>query len=343
MKIKKQKGYTLIELLLYLGVVVLIISGIYSFYNKVQTNIKATNLSNNLRMIDNQIAATYNILGGFTTLTNANIIAANIPPKEMVVDANNIQNTLGGALTFGTATVGSVAGYSITLTKLSSYACNKLATLDFASIVQEVAINGTTVKVANGPLTPAQIATTASKCATSESNTLIYRNILLTANLDATGTTSVTRNKETAYNIPTIGNPSAGISPSCAGGATWNNSFCSCPAGTEWNGSSCVTFGTTTQPGWCQRGQGWASDSKVCAALPHGTSSNTYAGGRNLPGSVTTTPAETIAVGKTIPAANSEVVGGRTITSPIGVTTDTNVQVCVNGSWDASVLRCVTP
>lgn len=344
MKIRKKiNGFTLIELLLYVGLVALLSIGIYSYYNKKQTNATVYNLTKNLTLIDKGVIDIYSTVASFTTLNNTFAISSKIVPPNIVSGASNISDQFGGSITIATATITGNPGYSMTLDTIPSYACTKLATTAFASYVQEVAINGLTVKTAGAPITSAQIPNIAAQC-NNTNNTIVYRNLLVPTLQDAVGSAATTRNKETPYYIATVGSPSTGVGPVCAGGSTWNGSFCSCPANTEWSGSACITFGTTSpQAGWCPRGQGWLPDTKICAALPNGSSTNQYNSGRNLPGSITTPVVQTTVGGQIAPAPGTEVIAGKTVTWTIGNVDNTTVQVCVNGSWDATTRRCITP
>jgi type II secretory pathway pseudopilin PulG len=342
-KLTKSHGFTLIELLLYVGIVAIMTIAIYGFYSKRQVDSMVHTLSNNLEIIDNGVLAAYSTSSGFGALNNTFAIAADIIPKELIIDANNAGNTFGGNIILGSTVVSGNPGYSITLDKMPSYACTKLATSNFVAKIQEIYINSVIVKTAGASLNPTQIVAIAAQC-NNPLNTIMFNNTLLSSPLDATGTSSSVRAKELPYYIATVGSPSAAVGPACVGGSAWNGSFCSCPVNTEWNGSTCVTFNTQTpQPGWCQRGQGWLPETKICVPLPHGSSSNLYSGNRNLPGSITTPPIQTLVGGQIIPVAGTEVLAGRTITWGAGQVDDTTVQVCVNGNWSVTYKRCVTP
>lgn len=346
---KKNLGFTLLEIMLTVGIIAIISIGIYSFYNKQSENAKIVTLTNYLNVIDSSLKNSFSSSTDFTLLNNSFLINSNIIPTEMVQNTTTINNLFGGQIVLASATVSAVPGYSLTFDKISPDVCTKLSTTQFSAKVQEIVINGTTVKTANGPLTPTQIAQIAANCVNTN-NTIVFRDIMINPNMDAIGNPNASRSKELPVYIPTIGNPStSGASSTCAGGTTWNGSFCSCPINTEWNGNACIAFGTTTQPGWCPRGQGWLPGTRTCAALPNGSSSNIYSEGRNLPASITTGPVQNATdptqsiTGKTIPAAKSEVIAGKTIMSPEGQLDNTSVQVCVNGIWNATANRCVTP
>ena len=394
MKIKNkhaQAGFTLLELILYVGIVALTMISVYKFYHKKEIDTKVYVLNKNLQVIDNSIQGTFPVIGGtyspitnFSSLTSAFAIGANMIPQSMVIDANNIGNDFGGTLTFSAVTVSGTAGYAITLTNIPTDACAKLATSSYGANVQEIAINGTTLKTANAALTNAQLITITAACS-STTNTIAFRNVLLTMPTTPVGSTTPVRAKEQPYYIPTVGSTATSVGFACAGGSVWNGSFCSCPAGTQWNGSSCIAFGASTQPGWCPRGQGYAPGTKTCAVLPAttasykhwnlaatppsavgntspgnvlsavGSSGNVYLGGRNYSSTITTAPQQTVAAQPAAPAAGQTTywsasnpytqpaVGGQNFTWAAGHLDGVTVPTCVNSTWNATYLRCVTP
>lgn len=345
LKIRKDKGYTLIELLLYIGIVAILGITIFSFYTKRSEETRINNLTRVFQEIDTNVNNSLAAINAYSGLNNNFLTSSRLVPNEMILNNNTITNTLGGTLDITPVTINGNSGYALSVTFLSPSVCTKLATTDYASKIQQVLVNGTIVKAANTPLTPQAIALTAQNCS-ANNNTVVFRNSPNLAFLDAGGLGS-NRVKEQPQYISTIGTPSAsGLSSSCAGGTTWNGSFCSCPTGTEWNGGSCIAFNTTTQPGWCPRGSGWIPGTKTCAVLPNGSSSNQYIAGKNLPDVITTSATDTLRQGMTIPATRTDIITGRSIISPIGNIDDNptqaTVQVCVNGYWDTSANRCVT-
>lgn len=344
-KIKKESGYTLIELLLYIGIVAVLGITVFSFYTKKQEETKINNLTRVFQEIDVNVNNSLAAIISYSGLNNGFLTSSKLVPNEMIVNNNTISNTLGGTLDISPFTVNGNPGYALSANFLSPSVCTKLATTKYASDVQQVLVNDTIVKAANTALTPQAIALIAQKC-TENNNTVMFRNAPNSAFLDGNGL-GENRVKEQPQYISTVGTPSAsGLSSSCAGGTTWNGSFCSCPTGTEWNGGSCVAFNTVNQPGWCPRGSGWLPGTKTCAVLPNGSSSNQYVAGKNLPNVIDTPVTDTLRQGMTIPTTRTEVITGRNIVSPNGNIDDNptqaTVQVCINGSWNPTANRCVT-
>lgn len=342
-KIKKQNGFTLIELILYLGITILLTIGIYTYYQNRKVDAILYTMNNNLSQIDKSINAMYSTVASLTSLNNQFAIETNIIPKEMVIGIDKISNKLGGFMTIASSTIAGNPAYSMTFDGLSGNACSKIATNNFSTKMQEISVNGVIVKSNAGSITPAQINASTKECKIV-SNTVVYKNILPITMLDPVGSTAPIRVKEAPQYIASVGFLSTGASGSCGGGTTWNGSFCSCPIATEWNGSACIAFNTTTpQAGWCQRGQGWTPINKICSALPNGSSGNSYVAGRNIPQIIVAPPTQTVPGGQIVSAITTEVIAGRTITSPVGQLDNNTVQVCVNGAWDVTSRRCITP
>ena len=287
----KKNGFTLLEILLYVGMIALLMAAVIRFYIKKDIDARVYTMTNYMVLIDRSVGDSYSSSLNYMTLSNAAAIASNLIPSEIVSKTGMIGNLFGGSVTLTPSTVGASPAYSITLNQVPNYACTKFATGFFANYVQSVTVNGISVKTAGLPVTSAEIANAAASCVQKQ-NTISFINFIVPPVLDAVGSIGLVRNKEVPYHISTIGNPSSGIAPSCLGGSSWDGSFCSCPSGTSWNGTSCLAFGSVTpQPGWCPLGEGWAQDTQTCVLLPQtalqlaqvNPSTTPWTGGNALP------------------------------------------------------------
>lgn len=355
----KQNGYTLLETILVIAIILIMTVSIFAFYNKLRTDEMVSLLSQDMIIIDNGVEAAYQSLGSggaLSTVSNTFAISSNIIPTQLAYSSSGISNTFGGDIVLAPAMVSTISGmtngYSMTLSGVPSSACAKIATSNFSSYVQDVLINGTQVKTNGALYTGSDTANIASLCL-GNSNTIVFENALKTPIPGACTAGSpclAVRGKALPQYVATISNSPAVAPSSCSGGTSNNGSFCACPSGTSWNGSACVAFGSTSpQPGTCPFGQGWLPDTKTCAALPHGASSGYYAAwsggsGKYLPTVTNANPAfQTSSGGTSLPSSYSEVIAGRTITSTAGYNDNLNVEVCVNGTWNATAQRCETP
>lgn len=162
---KAKKGFTLVEILLVVGFIAIATIGIYVVYQKVneggQTNTEARNL-------DTIRAGVKNLWGvnrDYSTLTDAGVIAARIPPSSMTNNgtAATMQNSFGGAVTVAPVSRngGSNNAFTITYNNVPAGVCTKLVPTSGAQF-DEVTVGGTVVK-AYGTNT-LNAATTATSC-----------------------------------------------------------------------------------------------------------------------------------------------------------------------------------
>lgn len=146
---KAKKGFTLVEILLVVGFIAIATIGIYVVYQKVneggQTNTEARN-------IDTIRAGVKNLWGvnrDYSTLTNAGVIAARIPPNSMTNNgtATSMQNSFGGAVTIDPVARngGNNNAFTITYNNVPAGVCTKLVPTSGAQF-DEVTVGGTVVK-----------------------------------------------------------------------------------------------------------------------------------------------------------------------------------------------------
>lgn len=171
MKIKRKKGFTLVEILLVVGFIALAGIGIYSVYNKVNMSNKSLNESRNINLIKAGIKNIYGSSQGYTGLTNTVLNDARATPDSMraipyISPDNNITNSFGGAVTVLPVTLGGAGlnnGFEITYPKVPGEVCSRLVTMMDKNI-EQITVAGTIVKTyGTGNL---NVATLATQCAT---------------------------------------------------------------------------------------------------------------------------------------------------------------------------------
>ncbi|HCK7693142.1 TPA: prepilin-type N-terminal cleavage/methylation domain-containing protein [Salmonella enterica] len=147
-KRKSKKGFSLLELLLVLGIIAALVVAAFIVYPKVQASQRAQAESNNIATIQAGVKALYTSASSFTGLTNTVAVQAKIFPDNMLSGAGNAAKpinafkgnvTLAAAGNFYTAKVGSKV-----------------------------------VKAADGTL---DVAATAAACNNATSNTLVFTSI----------------------------------------------------------------------------------------------------------------------------------------------------------------------
>ncbi|HBI4815104.1 TPA: prepilin-type N-terminal cleavage/methylation domain-containing protein [Salmonella enterica subsp. enterica serovar Pullorum] len=147
-KRKSKKGFSLLELLLVLGIIAALVVAAFIVYPKVQASQRAQAESNNIATIQAGVKAFYTSASSFTGLTNTVAVQAKIFPDNMLSGTGNAAKpinafkgnvTLAAAGNFYTAKVGSKV-----------------------------------VKAADGTL---DVAATAAACNNATSNTLVFTSI----------------------------------------------------------------------------------------------------------------------------------------------------------------------
>lgn len=179
-KRKSKKGFSLLELLLVLGIIAALVVAAFIVYPKVQASQRAQAESNNIATIQAGVKALYTSASSFTGLTNTVAVQAKIFPDNMLSGTGNTAkpiNAFKGNVMLAAAATGpsSAAGSSFTITysNVPAAECVKIATAAAGNFY--IATVGTkVVKAAGGML---DVAATASACSNATSNTLVFTSI----------------------------------------------------------------------------------------------------------------------------------------------------------------------
>lgn len=179
-KRKSKKGFSLLELLLVLGIIAALVVAAFIVYPKVQASQRAQAESNNIATIQAGVKALYTSASSFTGLTNTVAVQAKIFPDNMLSGSGTAAkpiNAFKGNVTLVAANTGpsSAAGSSFTITydNVPAAECVKIATAA-AGNFYTTKIGSRTVKAADGTL---DVAATASACSNATSNTLVFTSI----------------------------------------------------------------------------------------------------------------------------------------------------------------------
>ena len=302
MKNNKIKGFTLVEILILIGAITLIVIAIYSNFSRKSSQQTALTQSIYLEQLSSSINNIFASSDNLAVLTPTNAIASGVVPPAMIKDPNTIVNLFGGTIQFSTFAT-TPPSYGVILSEVPRVSCGFLVTTEYSNIADRIIVNTTTLKAPGSVTTSALVGNAAAAC-DNDFNTVEFRNIIERSN-DLI-VVNPTRNKEDPKYIPSIASNITGPVPSCAGGSSWNGSFCGCPVLTQWNGNNCIPF-------------------------PSGPPANVvYLGGRYVPnvgyaGGVQQTPAQ---MGNACTAAGGNFNG-------------TYCDKCENGTWNGS--KCVTP
>lgn len=178
-KRKSKKAFSLLELLLDLGIIAALVVAAFIVYPKVQALQRAQAESNNIATIQAGVKALYTSASSFTGLTNTVAVQAKIFPDNMLSGSGTAAkpiNVKGNVTLAATATgPSSAAGSSFTITydNVPAAECVKIATAA-AGNFYITTVGTKVVKAAGGTL---DVAATAAACTNATSNTLVFTSI----------------------------------------------------------------------------------------------------------------------------------------------------------------------
>lgn len=256
----KEKGFTLVELLLIIGLIALASIGIYQKYKKVTTQTNTKLEVQDLYALTNKIGNAYQNSNNLTSLNNTTAIANGLVPQELI-NVPNIISRYGGTITLSPQLVAGQPGFEIRINNIRPDDCSAVGLSEYADKVDEVFVNATSQKTTGTSLTPANRTSIISACQTATS-IAFRKQMIYNSGVDNYIQTRLTQTDK--YYIPTIKSNVTGAA-ACAGGSTWNGSFCSCPTNTEWNGSTCLSTTIITN---CGYGVGATVGGGACTPLP---------------------------------------------------------------------------
>jgi type II secretory pathway pseudopilin PulG len=165
MKIKRTKGYTLIEILLVTGFVSVASIGVYTIFNKAKDISIANNEAKIVEHFRTEIARMYENSPSYLGLDNAAVNAAKVTPTNMTTaNPNEIVNKFGGAINITPINYASIAnsGFRITYPNIRISSCPHMA-LSLMGGFNSISVNGTVVKnYGDGTINPGALATACS-------------------------------------------------------------------------------------------------------------------------------------------------------------------------------------
>ena len=153
---RQQRGFSLVELMIVLGISAVLILGVYSLYTSIDSSQETQTEAQNIQAIATKIKSIYAGRNTYTGLATANIVTANGFPMNML-DGTTPYNAWGGAVT---TTINATAGFDITYPDVPAANCQELVNA-VANMFRNITIGATAVKTA-GALNAATLATTCN-------------------------------------------------------------------------------------------------------------------------------------------------------------------------------------
>lgn len=177
---KNQKGVTLIETLMVIGLALGMATIGYNLYQKAQEGNKTNKAINEVSQVQQAVARMYQSNPNVSTIANSVLSTANAWPSTMVSSGAGtagavIKNAFGGNVTVapstGTAPLNSTNFYQMTFNDIPQQACVDIANA-VASNFYLATINDTSVKsVSELSANPSLVAT---NCSSLSANTLVF-------------------------------------------------------------------------------------------------------------------------------------------------------------------------
>ncbi|HFG6584696.1 TPA: type 4 pilus major pilin, partial [Salmonella enterica subsp. enterica serovar Agona] len=177
---KSKKGFSLLELLLVLGIIAALVVAAFIVYPKVQASQRAQAESNNIATIQAGVKALYTSASSFTGLNNSVAVQAKIFPDNMLSGSGSAAkpiNAFKGNVVVASADTGPSAAtgssFTITYENVPAAECTKIITAA-AGNFYIAQVGDATVKEAGGTL---NVAATAAACSDANSNKLVFTSI----------------------------------------------------------------------------------------------------------------------------------------------------------------------
>lgn len=98
-----KKGYSLLELVLVLGIIAALIVGAFIVYPKVSSSMKVNKEIKNMTFVINGLVNLYNGKSDLTGISTIVAINAKLVPNDMIIPGNSVslRNTWGGIVSIG--------------------------------------------------------------------------------------------------------------------------------------------------------------------------------------------------------------------------------------------------
>ncbi|HEI8485815.1 TPA: prepilin-type N-terminal cleavage/methylation domain-containing protein [Morganella morganii] len=177
---KSKKGFSLLELLLVLGIIAALVVAAFIVYPKVQASQRAQAESNNIATIQAGVKALFTSASSFTGLTNSVAVQAKIFPDNMLSGSGSAAkpiNAFKGNVTLAADKTGPSgadgSSFTITYENVPASECTKIITAA-AGNFYIAQVGDATVKEAGGTL---NVAATAAACSDANSNKLVFTSI----------------------------------------------------------------------------------------------------------------------------------------------------------------------
>jgi prepilin-type N-terminal cleavage/methylation domain-containing protein len=177
-KLKKQKGFTLLELLAVLIIIAILGMGLYFTLARVQASSDANTEGKHIDLVTSAVKQLYAGSNNFTKVTTAYVVQSGAVPADLLSGGGSttstgttINNKWNGTITVTPTTVGGATidnAFTITDTQVPQDVCVKLAT-NTGNNYLVVTVNGTSIR-AYGDVTAIDPTAAVQQCQSSTTN-----------------------------------------------------------------------------------------------------------------------------------------------------------------------------
>lgn len=173
LRLAKQRGFSLLEIILYLAVAGVMSYIIYSVFGGASATAAVKRETDNMAYVASRLPRIFASQGNYAGITTATMIAAKAFPDSMApAGATVVSNSFKGGVTVAPANIlGTNDGFAITSTGIPQDACGEIASTS-ANAFTQIAINGTVVRSLASP--NVQVTATAAACNDPSNNTIVF-------------------------------------------------------------------------------------------------------------------------------------------------------------------------
>lgn len=128
MNIKKGKGFTLVEVILVIGLALIIIASVFLYYSKTELENKTKESINDLAFIKGAVDQLYYSQLDYKNINETQLINAGVIPQKML-KVNRIMNPFGGVIQISGSGGSYYTRYNVFYSNIPSAACIKIASM----------------------------------------------------------------------------------------------------------------------------------------------------------------------------------------------------------------------
>ena len=378
---KRNNGFSLIELLLIVSIIVVIFISGFKFWenqratiNSNQTVATLNNLSNVVKKSLSFSNQSQFVSGTLTSTALNSIIASAIEAKyrngSQFVTPSGVLTVAYGGLLITNAALNQNFGVNFTISNMNRKNCALLVSSDIKDGFSQIRVNNSITAQLKKDDTGVDKTLLIGACSQNGYNNVVrldiaFNDIFSEETNIVTQAEAYIRNPDSVAYYGSIDNSPYTSVQSCSGGSSWNaaTNKCGCPANSRWMGNTegCVPFNNAgsmsinLRAGVCNLNYGFNDSTGRCEVLVPSLNAATgiFSGGKHLPShSVISNvngsymPATTMTQ---TPVANNwnnapvtvEEIGGRVITTPAVNTNTPYSSNCIIGTKLNN--RCLPP